>query len=200
VVRAVLGGLGLVAMLAAIVVGSLAALGILSDAPTSPWVGGSQANATEEATQAESRVIDESVSAGKLGWTIDEARRISELHAYTLPPSTLHGDFVVVTFSVKNTSDGPVTLTDDSMALVGDEGLTGRPTAVVNSEYVVPEKGILFNERGLLEPGEEKKGRVNFDLRIPFGVNPSADLTSFRLKLGDGDPTVEEERLVDLGL
>jgi hypothetical protein len=200
VVRAVLGGLGLVAMLAAIVVGSLAALGILSDAPTSPWVGGSQANATEEATQAESRVIDESVSAGKLEWTIDEARRVSELHAYTLPPSTLHGDFVVVTFSVKNTSDGPVTLTDDSMALVGDEGLTGRPTAVVNSEYVVPEKGILFNERGLLEPGEEKKGRVNFDLRIPFGVNPSADLTSFRLKLGDGDPTVEEERLVDLGL
>ncbi len=198
--RAVLGGLGLVAMLAVIVVGSLAALGVLSEAPTNPGVGGSEANTAEETTQVQSRSIDESVSAGKLDWTIEEARRVSELYAYTLPPSTLHGDFLVVTFTVKNTSDGPVTLTDDSMALVGDEGLTGRPTAVVNSEYVVPERAILFNERGLLEPGEEKKGRVNFDLEVPFGVDPSADLTGFRLKLGDGDPTVEEERLVDLRL
>ena len=195
-----LGGLGLVAMLALIVIGSLAALGVLSNAPTNSEVGGSEANAAEETMQAQSRTIDESVSAGKLDWTIYEARRVSELHAYTLPPTTLHGDFLVVTFAVKNTSDGPVTLTDDSMALVGDEGLTGRPTAVVNSEYVVPERAILFNERGLLEPGMEKKGKVNFDLEIPFGVDPSADLTGFRLKLGDGDPTVDEERLVDLKL
>ena len=198
--RAILGGLGLGAMLAVIVVGSLAALGVLSEAPTNPGVGGSEANAAEETTQVQSKAIDESVSAGKLDWTIEEARRVSELRAYTLPPSTLHGDFLVVTFTVKNTSDGPVTLTGNSMALVGEEGLTGHPTAIVNSEYVVPERAILFNERGLLEPGDERKGVVNFDLEIPFGVEPSADLTGFRLKLGDGDPTAQEEKLVDLRL
>ena len=198
--RAIAGGLGLIAMLAAIVVGSLAALGVLSDAPTNPRVGGSEANAAEETARVESRAIDESVSAGKLEWTVHEVRRVGELHAYTLPPSTPRGDFVIVTFSIKNTSDGPVTLTDESIALVNDEGLTGHPAPVINSEYVVPEKAILFNERGLLDPGEKKEGRVNFDLRIPFNVEPSADLTGFRLQLGDGDPTVEEGKLIDLGL
>lgn len=165
-----------------------------------PRVGGSEANAAEETARVESRAIDESVSAGKLEWTVHEVRRVGELHAYTLPPSTPRGDFVIVTFSVKNASDGPVTLTDESIALVNDEGLTGHPAPVTNSEYVVPEKAILFNERGLLDPGEKKEGRVNFDLRIPFNVEPSADLTGFRLQLGDGDPTVEEGKLIDLGL
>jgi hypothetical protein len=198
--RAIAGGLGLIAMLAAIVVGSLAALGFLSDAPMSSRVGGSEVDASEEIRRVESRTIDESITAGKLEWAVDEVRRVGELHAYTLPPTTLRGDFVIVRFSVKNASDGPVTLTDESIALVNDEGLTGHPTPVTNSEYVVPEKAILFNERGLLDPGKEKEGRVNFDLRIPFDVEPSADLTGFRLQLGDGDPTVEEEKSIDLGL
>jgi hypothetical protein len=200
VLRAAASALGIFAMIAAIVVGSLAAIGVLSDAPTSSRVGGSEADTAEETRRVESRTIDESITAGKLEWTVDEVRRVGELHAYTLPPTTLRGDFVIVTFSVENASDGPVTLTDDSIALVNDEGLTGHPAAVVNSEYVVPEKAILFNERGLLEPGEEKEGRANFDLRIPFDVEPSADLTGFRLRLGDGDPTVEEEKSMELGL
>ncbi len=86
----------------------------------------------------------------------------------TFPPTTLRGNFLIVTFSVENTSEGPVTLTEDSMAL--------------------------------LDPGEKREGRVNFDLSVPIGADPSADLSGFRLELGDGDPTVEEEELIDPGL
>lgn len=198
--RIVASALGLVALIAAIVVGSLAALGLLSDAPTSSQVGGSEANAAEEAPQTESRTLDESVRAGKLEWTVREVSRVDRLRAYTIPPTTLHGDFVVVTFTVRNAADGPVTLTDESIALVDEDGLTGHPAPVVNSKYVAPEKAILFNERGLLEPGERAEGKVNFDLDIPFGMEPSADLSGLRLELGDGDPTVEEERTIELRL
>ena len=200
--RVIASALGLVALVAAIVVGALAATGVLSDAPTSSRVGGSQASVEEEAARAEpvARVIDESVTAGNLSWTVDEARLVTELRSYTFPPTTLRGNFLIVTFTVENTSDGPVTLTEEAMALLDEEGVKDSPAASVNSEYVDPEKGILFNEKGLLDPGETREGRVNFDLSVPFGVDPSADLSGFRLELGDADPAVEEEELVDLGL
>jgi hypothetical protein len=79
------------------------------------------------------------------------------------------------------------------------KGRTSPPAASVNSEYVVPEKAILFNERGLLDPGERKAGRVNFDLAVPFEVDPSADLSGFRLRLDDGNPTEREEKYLELG-
>jgi hypothetical protein len=201
VLRTVASALGLVALLVAIVVGALAASGVLGEAATSYRVRGSQAEAPEEPTLTEptTRSIDESVVAGKLSWTVDEARRVDVIHGFTLPPSPLRGNFVVVTFSVKNVSDGPVTLNPDSLVLVDEEGREGPPAASVNTEYVVPDKAILFNERGLLEPGEEKEGKVVFDLSVPFGVNPSANLSGFRLRLGDGDPSKKEEKYVDLG-
>jgi Domain of unknown function (DUF4352) len=203
VLRVVASALGLFALIAAIVVGALAATGLLSDAPRSSQVGGSQASIEEEAARAKpaARLINESVSAGDLSWSVVEVRQVTELRSYTFPPTTLRGNFLVVTFSVKNTSDGPLTLTEDSMALLDEEGVRDSPAASVNSEYVDPEEAILFNERGLLEPGEKEEGKVNFDLSaVPFGVDPSADLSGFRLELGDADPTAEEEELVDLGL
>ena len=200
-VKAVAGALGLVALVAAIVVGGLAASGVLGEAATSYRVRGSQTEAPEEPTLAEptTRTIDESVVAGKLSWTVDEARRVNVIHGFTFPPSPLRGNFVIVTFSVKNVSDGPITLNPDSLVLVDEEGREGPPAASVNTEYVVPDKAILFNEQGLLEPGEEKEGKVNFDLTVPFGVNLSANLSDFRLRLGDGDPNKKEEKYVDLG-
>jgi hypothetical protein len=65
---------------------------------------------------------------------------------------------------------------------------------------VVPEYAILFNERRLLDPGEEKEGKVIYDLEVPFGVDYEADLSGFRLRLGDGDPTTKEGKYVDLEL
>jgi len=197
------GMLGLLSLIAAIIIGSLAAVGVLSNAATSSRVGAPGNSAAQvEAAQTEptQRVLNESVGAGKLEWTVHEVSRKSELHAYTYPPTALHGDFLVVSFTVKNTSEEPVTLTEDSIALVDGNGLEGHPAASVNSEYVDPEKAILFNEGGLLDPGEEEDGKVNFDLSVPFDIDPSSDLSGLRLQLGDGDPTVEEGERLDLGL
>jgi Domain of unknown function (DUF4352) len=195
--------LGLLSLIAAVIVGSLAAVGVLSNAATSSRVGapGNNAARLEAApVRPAKRLLDESVSAGKLHWSVHEVSRRSELDAYTYPPTILRGDFLVVSFTVKNTSEVPITLTEDSIALVARNGLESRPAASVNSEYVDPEKAILFNEGGLLEPGEEAEGRVNFDLAVPFGAGPSSQLSGFRLQLGDGDPRAEEGARLDLGL
>ena len=199
--RLVASALGLVALVAAMVVGALAATGVLGEAATSSRVGGSQVETPEEPTlvKPETRSIDSSAVAGKLSWTVDEARLTNVVRGFALPPDPLRGNIVVVTFSVENVSDGPVTLNPESLVIVDEEGRKSPPAASVNTEYVVPKYAILFNEGGLLDPGEKNEGKVVFDLSVPFGVNPTADLSGFRLQLGDGDPTKEEEKFVDLG-
>ena len=199
--RLVASALGLVALVAAMVVGALAATGVLGEAATSSRVGGSQVETPEEPTlvKPETRSIDSSAVAGKLSWTVDEARLTNVVRGFALPPDPLRGNIVVVTFSVENVSDGPVTLNPESLVIVDEEGRKSPPAASVNTEYVVPKYAILFNEGGLLDPGEKKEGKVVFDLSVPFGVNPSADLSGFRLQLGDGEPTKKEEKYVDLG-
>jgi hypothetical protein len=201
VLRLVASALGLVALVAAMVVGALAATGVLGEAATSSRVGGSQVETPEEPTlvKPETRSIDSSAVAGKLSWTVDEARLTNVVRGFALPPDPLRGNIVVVTFSVENVSDGPVTLAPESLVIVDEEGRKSPPAASVNTEYVVPKYAILFNEGGLLDPGEKKEGKVVFDLSVPFGVNPSADLSGFRLQLGDGEPTKKEEKYVDLG-
>jgi hypothetical protein len=193
--------LGLVALVVAMVVGALAATGVIGEAATSSRVGGSQAETQEEPTLVKpaTRSIDRSVVADNLSWTVDEARLTNVVHGFALPPDPLRGNFVVVSFSVENVSDAPVTLNPESLVLVDEEGHKSPPAASVNTEYVVPKYAILFNEGGLLDPGEKDEGKAVFDLSVPFGVNPSADLSGFRLQLGDGDPTKKEEKYVDLG-
>jgi hypothetical protein len=193
--------LGIIAFIGAIVVGSFAALGIISAASQSYRVAGSEAKVVEETMQAEptTSLIDKSVTAGNLAWTIQSARRANEVKGFTFPPDPLEGNFVIVGFSVKNVSDGPVTLGPESLVLADEKGRESPPAASVNSEYVVPRYAVLFNERGLLDPGEEEEGKVVYDLQVPFGVSPSADLSGFRLRLGDGDPREKEERYVNLG-
>jgi hypothetical protein len=201
VLRLVASALGLVALVAAMVVGALAATGVLGEAATSSRVGGSQVETPEEPTlvKPETRSIDSSAVAGKLSWTVDEARLTNVVRGFALPPDPLRGNIVVVTFSVENVSDGPVTLNPESLVIVDEEGRKSPPAASVNTEYVVPKYAILFNVGALLDPGEKKEGKVVFDLSVPFGVNPSADLSGFRLQLGDGEPTKKEEKYVDLG-
>jgi hypothetical protein len=200
--RTFAGGFGIVVFVAALVVGALAATGIVSDASESFAVGGSESHivpATKK-SEPETQYIGETVRAGDLTWTVHEARRTPEVRGFTFPPDPLEGDLLVVTFAVENDSDGPITIGPESMVLVDDKGLESPPAASVNTEYVVPAKAILFNERGLLDPGEMEEGKVVYDLEVPFGVDPTADLSGFHLRLGDGDPTVAGEKRVDLGL
>ena len=200
--RSVAGALGLLLLVAAIVVGTLAVTGVLGGAARSYLVGGSEAKAVPSTARFEpkSEHIDETLTAGDLTWTVETALQTPEIHGFALPPDPLRGNLLVVTFTVKNSSDGPVTLTPESLVLVNKEGLKSPPAASDNSEYVVPEYAILFNERRLLDPGEEEEGKVIYDLEVPFGAGPAADLSGFRLRLGDGDPTTGEGKYVDLGL
>ena len=200
--RTLAGGFGLLGFVAALMIGALAASGIISDASQSFRVGGSESNIVPATRQFEpkTRFISERVTAGSLTWTIGTARQTTEVRGFTFPPDPLEGNFIVVTFTVENDSDGPITLSPESMLLVDDKGLESPPAASVNTEYVVPDKAILFNERALLDPGEKKEGKVVYDLEVPFEVDPTADLSGFHLRLDDGDPTVAEEKRVDLGL
>lgn len=199
--RSAAGMLGLIGLAAALLVGALATTGVLSEAATSTHVGGSRAKISQEAEHVEPTTshIDKSVRAGKLSWTVHEARRVNVLRGFTLPPDPLRGDFVTVTFDVENTSSEPVTLGSESLVLVDEKGRESPPAASVNSEFVVPKEAILFNERGLLDPGEKREGKVNFDLTVPFETDPSADLSGFKLRLDDGDQTEIGEEYVDLG-
>lgn len=199
--RSFAGMVGILALIAASLIGALAATGIISEAATSTGVGGSQVERKVAEGENTTVSIEKSVKAGDLDWTISEARLTHEIHTYTYPKSSTAGDFIVITFSVKNTSDGPITLSNEDMALRDKKtGIRGRPAASVNGEYVPPVKDPLFTEEGLLEPGEKAEGRVNFDLDVPFAENPTTDLKGFELVLGDGDPTAKEEKSVDLGL
>jgi hypothetical protein len=191
--RAAAGALGLFALFAAAVVGMLASVwGLGADTPAE-LPGGFETVVPEEATQAEQTVasIGETVRAGDVSWTLTDARRESELRKYTFPRTTTHGHFVVLTFTVENTSEDPVTITEDAVFLLDEEGRKYPARAYLNSPYVEPEKDLLFTERGLLEPGATREGKVN------FAVEPGA--SGFKAQLGDTDPTSDEERFVDLG-
>ena len=194
--RAAAGVLGLVALFVAAVVGMLAAAGILGgNVPASSPSGGPRVRVIEQVGQVEQTAkIGETVTAGDLSWTVTDAYRTTELRKDTPPPETVFGDFVVVNFTVENVSDEPVTLTEDSIALVDGEGRKFPALAFYNSPYMEPEKAILFNERSLLDPGETKEGRVNF--RLAEG----STVSDLKVQLGDADQTVNEEKYVDLGL
>ena len=201
-VRTITSGLGLLAFAAAIVIGALAVTGVIGGAARSFRVGGSEVDNVPAANQfkPKSEHIDKTLTAGSLTWSVDTARRTTEIQSFTFPPRLLRGNLIVVTFIVKNDSDGPLTLDPESLVLVDKTGRESPPAASVNAEYVVPRYAILFNERALLDPGEEEKGKVIYDLGGPFGGNPRADLSGLRLRLGDGDPTVKEEKYLDLSL
>lgn len=204
--RSFAGMVGILALVAACIIGALAATGVLSAAATNAGVGGSRVETKTAEGKSKTVQLDKTVKAGDLTWHISKARKTHELHTYTYPKSSARGDFIVIDFSVKNTSDGPITLSEEDMALrdkaTGIVGgpLAGGPAASVNGEYVPPTKDILFSEERLLAPGEKKQGRVNFDLSVPFGQNPTTDLKGFELVLGDGNPNVKEEKSLDLGL
>jgi hypothetical protein len=191
VVRSAAGVLGIIGLFAAIALGMLATFGFFG--PKAP-VGASASAEQKETTNrlAEQAVpVGETVRAGDVSWTVTDAYPKDEVSKYTFPPETIHDSFVRLNFTVENVSDRPVTLTDETIALYDAAETEYLPEADRNSSFVVPRYNILFNELGLLEPGEAREGRVN------FGVLPDAE--GFVARLGDTDPTVREEKYVDLG-
>ncbi len=190
--RNVAGALGVVGLFAAIVLGMFATFGVFgSKASVESTVAGLEA--TTEATNQrveQAASIEETVRAGDVSWTVTAAYPKEEVSKYTFPPESIPGSYVRLDFIVENVSERPVTLTDETIALYDAAGIEYLPEPDRNSTYVPPEYNILFNELSLLQPGETKEGKVN------FGVLPNA--SDFVARLGDTDPTVDEEKYVDL--
>ncbi len=187
------GVLGIVGLFAAIVVGMLATFGAFGQkVPAQSAAVGLEATTevtNQRAEQAAS--IGETVRAGDLAWTVTDAYPKDEVSTYTFPPKTEPGSFVRLEFTVKNISERPVTLTDESIALYDASGTEYLPPPDRNSPYVPAEYNILFNELGLLRPGETREGKVNFEVL--------ANAEGFVARFKNTDPTVSEEKYVDLG-
>ena len=192
--RIAAGVLGIIGLFAAIALGMLATFGFFGPkAPVGANVSAGQQAATEATNPRAERAasVGETVRAGDVSWTVTDAYPKDEVSKYTFPPETIRDSFVRLDFTVKNVSDRPVTLTDETISLYDAAGTEYLPEADRNSSFVQPRYNILFNELGLLEPGEAREGKVN------FGVLPDAE--GFVARLGDTDPTVREEKYVDLG-
>ena len=193
-IRNAAGVLGIIGLFAAIALGMLATFGFFGPkAPVGASISAEQEAKTEvtnrRAEQAAS--VGETVKAGDLSWTVTDAYPKDAVSKYTFPPETIRDSFVRLNFTVENVSDRPVTLTDETIILYDAAGTEYLPEADRNSSFVPPKYNILFNELGLLQPGETREGKVN------FGVLPDAE--GFIARLGDTDPTVREEKYVDLG-
>lgn len=207
--RTLLVGLGMLGFLAALFAGTLATIwgiGAGSSATNTPnpsiqgrkIIPPAQARLSLAVKPSKFVSVGQKTTAGALSWTVTDVRRVKELHTYTSPPGTENGDFLVVTFTVKNVSKIPVTLTDNSLVLIYRNARTKRlPAAVNNTQYIPPAKDLLFTKESLLNPGETKKGRVNFDL-TPFGSRPPDNLSGLALRLGDAAPTAHDEKYVKL--
>ncbi len=190
--RTALSTLGLVALLAAVVVGMLATFGFFGEKAARPsTLPGLEAKATQQQGKQSGVAIGETVTAEGTSWTVTDAFKETELRTYTFPPRTTPGNYVSLVFTVENISEEPITLNDDSITLFDQAGTEYLPEPDRNSTYVEPEKNLLFDETGLIEPGATKEGRVN------FGVLENS--SGFTARLGDTDPTTSEEKDVNLG-
>jgi hypothetical protein len=193
VTRTAFGMLGLIALGAAIVVGTFAAFTKSEPGTFSSPVISLDAMPNEvrpSALTAETASIEEPVTTGDVSWTITDANKVHEVSKYTFPPATEPGDFVTLTFEVENVSEEPVTLAEEEITLVDSEGRVYRAEPDINDAFVEHEKNVLFGEASLLHPGQKKEGKANFQ------VLPEA--SGFRAHLGDTDPTTSEGEYVDL--
>lgn len=186
--------LGLALMGVVIVVGALAAFGAVGEKATRPPQTVSEETTAEEVSelQRSASPLGEAVTAGDVSWTITEARKVTELDKDLPPPKPRSGNFVTVNFTVENISEEPFTLTGGEMTLLDNEGRTFPAEAALNSGYMPHDKNILFNEKSLMEPGMSQEGEVHFEVPV--------EASGVVLKVGDADPTVEEEKYVDLEL
>ena len=159
---AVLGVLGLVALVVLVVVLS----------------GGEQ----------EEQVIyqpGDEVEAGNFTWTITEARRADTLTSVSGFGDPKQGNFVVVDFQLRNTSNSAQTVTSNSIKLKDTDGNESEPDTEV-FEYIESDKRLLLEQ---INPGVTQEGEVI------FSVAPEA--SGFQLELGTGAQA--QRGLVDLG-
>jgi Domain of unknown function (DUF4352) len=193
VTRPAFGMLGLIALGAAIVVGTFAAFTKSEPGTFSSPVISLDAMPNEvrpSALTADAFDIGETVTAGDVSWTVTDANKVHEVSKYTFPPASEPGEFVTLDFEVENVSEEPVTLAEEEITLVDDEGRVYRAEPDINDAFIEHDKNVLFGEASHLKPSQKKEGKANFQ------VLPEA--SGFRAHLGDTDPTTSEGEYVDL--
>jgi hypothetical protein len=146
-------------------------------------IGGSKG---DQATVA----IGEPVAVGDVRWTVTNARQsdqLSQTGVSSKLAKTEQGNFVIVDFDFTNNGSEPVTLDNNSLALIDGEGRESQTRA----EYFLytPEDRRIFLER--INPGVTEQGQAIFE------VAPGA--SGFRLQAGDTKAFTDENGYVDLG-
>lgn len=116
----------------------------------------------------------EEVEAGNLTWTITEARRVNTLTSVSGFGDPKQGDFVVVDFEIRNTSNSAQTVTSNSIKLLDSEGNESQPDTDT-LDYIEADKQLLMEQ---INPGVTQEGEVI------FSVAPEA--SGFQLALGSG--------------
>lgn len=173
-----IGGCGLLLLLLLVVAGGCAAL-IASSG------GGKDAKDGAPKGEEPTVAIGEPVTVRDVVWQVSDARQANRLSGEFVDP--VQGNYVIVNFSFTNNGDEPVTLDNNSLALVDSEGREFQTEA--DLQRYVPRDQNIFLER--VNPGVSQQGQAIFEV-------PS-DASGFKLQAGDTNPFIDENGYVDLG-
>ena len=149
-------------------IGAVVALGVLLIVVIVALSGG------EEEEQVIYKPGDE-VEAGNLTWTITEAREANTLTSVLGAGDPKQGNFVVVDFEIRNTSNESQTVTSNSIKLKDSEGNESEPDTDTFS-YIEPDRQLLAEQ---INPGVTTEGEVIFSV--------SPDASGFQIELGSGN-------------
>ncbi len=172
-----LGGCaGLIVLLLVVVIGCAAILGSIGGGG-----GGDEPNPQDQPAAA----IGETVAVGDVAWTVTDAKEANRLTAEFANP--LQGDFVIVNFDFKNNGSEPVTLDNQSLALIDSEG--NKSQADSNKFQYLPKDRNIFLQR--INLGVSQQGQAIFTV--------ASDASGFKLQAGDTAALSDENGYVDLG-
>jgi hypothetical protein len=154
--------------------------------------GGSSGTGSEEeankqpgATKKHPVSIGDTVKAGKVEWTVTDARQVTELKAPYTPKK--QGNFVIIDFNFLNGTNEAVTLDSASLTLIDGQGRKFE-TDTDTFGYVPTSKDIFLEQ---VNPGVTKQGETIFTV--------APDASDFVLKAGDTDMFSDQNAYIDLG-
>ena len=144
-----------------------------------------EANKQPGATKKNPVSIGDPVKAGKVEWTVTNARQVTELKSSF--GGRKQGNFVIVDFDFTNGTNESVTLDTASLTLIDGQGRKFE-SDTDTSEYVPMNKDIFLEQ---VNPGVTKQGETIFTV--------APDASNFVLKAGDTDMFSDEDAYIDLG-
>lgn len=176
-----LGGGGCLVLFFILLVGFAGCAALLSTGggeSTTP--GDDYASISEQAAP-----IGETVEAGDVAWTVNNAQRTTELSAFG---ESKQGNFIVVDLTFINNGSEAVTLDSASLAIIDNQNRTHQ-TDPDASLYVPTNQDLFLNQ---VNPGVTKQGRAIFDV--------APDAQGLILEAGDTNVFSDENAYVDLGI